>query len=122
MATHVYKKSGTYNLTINVTDDFGFTYSINQNFKIKYEGHLIHGYLWVKENKEPISITTSTSFGALTVGLFALTETGKYKLFTLLPLLIPMYTRIQKEDVLDQFVRGQIYGYIHEVHGTENER
>jgi len=23
-----------------------------------------------------------------------------------------MYTRIQKEDVLDQFVRGQIYGYI----------
>jgi predicted transcriptional regulator len=26
--------------------------------------------------------------------------------------LLPLYTRIQKEDVLDQFVRGQIYGFI----------
>ena len=111
-ATHIYKKSGTYDLTLNVTDDFGFTHSIKQNYKIKYEGHLVHGYLWVKENKEPVAVTTSTSISALAVGLFALTETGKYKLLALLPLLIPMYTRIQKEDVLDQFVRGQIYGYI----------
>ena len=26
--------------------------------------------------------------------------------------MVPLYTRIQKEDVLDQFVRGKIYGYI----------
>ena len=111
-ATHIYKKSGTYDLTLNVTDDFGFTHSIKQDYNIKYEGNLVHGYLWVKENKEPVAVTTSTSVSVLAVGLFALTETGKYKLLALLPLLIPMYTRIQKEDVLDQFVRGQIYGYI----------
>ena len=111
-ATHIYKKSGTYTLTANVTDDFGFTHSLKQNYKVKYEGHLTHGYLWVKENKEPVAVTTSTSVSALAIGFFALTETGKYKLLVLLPLLIPMYTRIQKEDVLDQFVRGQIYGYI----------
>jgi DNA-binding transcriptional ArsR family regulator len=112
IATHIYRKSGTYDLTLNVTDDFGFTHSIKQDYNIKYEGHLVHGYLWVKENKEPVAVTTSTSISALAVGFFALTETGKYKLLALLPLLIHMYTRIQKEDVLDQFVRGQIYGYI----------
>jgi len=111
-ATHIYKKSGTYDLTLNVTDDFGFTHSIKQNYKVNYEGHLVHGYLWVKENKEPVAVTTSTSVSALAIGFFAFTETGKYKLLAFLPLLIPMYTRIQKEDVLDQFVRGQIYGYI----------
>ncbi len=111
-ASHIYKKSGTYGLVVNVTDDFGFTHSIKQDYNIKYEGHLVHGYLWVKENKEPVAVTTSTSVSALAIGFFALTETGKYKLLALLPLLIPMYTRIQKEDVLDQFVRGQIFGYI----------
>ncbi len=111
-ASHTYKKSGTYDLVVNITDDFGFTHSIKQDYNIKYEGHLVHGYLWVKENPEPVAVTTSTSVSALAIGFFALTETGKYKLLALLPLLIPMYTRIQKEDVLDQFVRGQIFGYI----------
>jgi len=112
IATHVYKKSGTYDLTFEIADDFGFTHSIKQDYKVKYEGHLVHSYLWLKVNKEPVAVATSTSVGALAIGLFALTETGKYKLLALLPLLIPMYTRIQKEDVLDQFVRGQIFGYI----------
>ena len=110
-AIHEYKKSGSYLITINVSDDFGFIHSIKQDFDVEYEGDLVHGYLWAKENKEPIAVTT-TSISLLSVGLFALTETGKYKLLALLPLLIPMYTRIQREDVLDQFVRGQIYGYI----------
>jgi len=111
-ASHIYKKSGTYNLVVNVTDDFGLTHSIKQDYSIKYEGHLVHGYFWVKENPEPVAVTTSTGVSAFALGFFALTETGKYKLLALLPLLIPMYTRIQKEDVLDQFVRGQIFGYI----------
>jgi len=109
--THTYKKSGTYDITVDISDDFGLTHSLNQDYTVDYEGHLTHSYLWVKENKEPVAVST-TSMSAVAVGLFALTETGKYKLLALLPLLIPMYTRIQKEDVLDQFVRGQIYGYI----------
>jgi DNA-binding MarR family transcriptional regulator len=40
----------------------------------------------------------------------ASTETARYGLFKLL--VFPLYSRIRKEDVLDHFVRGQIYGYI----------
>jgi len=110
--SHVYAKSGTYSLTVNVNDDFGFTHQLKQSYKVEYEGHLLHTYFLLDKNKEPVAVATSTSISALTIGLIAFTETGKYKFLALLPLLIPMYTRIQKEDVLDQFVRGQIYGYI----------
>ena len=40
----------------------------------------------------------------------ASTESARYGLFKFL--VFPLYSRIQKEDVLDHFVRGQIYGYI----------
>jgi len=38
------------------------------------------------------------------------TEYGKYWLVSLL--FVPLYTKIKKDDVLDHFVRGQVYGYI----------
>jgi len=44
-----------------------------------------------------------------TIGV-ASTEYGKYSLFKFL--VFPLYSRIKKEEVLDHFVRGQIYGYI----------
>jgi DNA-binding MarR family transcriptional regulator len=109
--THIYRRNGMYYLTFNISDCFGFNYSIKQSYKVKYEGHLLHTYFLIEENKEPIAVGF-TGIGAFALALFALTETGKYKILALLPLLIPLYTRIQKEDVLDQFVRGQIYGYI----------
>ena len=37
------------------------------------------------------------------------TEVGKYKLFSFF---FPLYSRLKNEDVLDQFVRGQIYGLV----------
>jgi len=40
----------------------------------------------------------------------ASTEYGKYGLFKFL--VFPLYSRLKKEEVLDHFVRGQIYGYI----------
>jgi len=50
--------------------------------------------------------------GLFTILVIALigTESGKYFLFKLL--LVPMYTKLKKTDVLDHFVRGQIYGLI----------
>ncbi len=50
--------------------------------------------------------------GALiVVGLGAgATEVGKYALMK--AMIIPLYSRVKKEEVLDHFVRGQIYGYI----------
>ncbi len=46
----------------------------------------------------------------------ASTEFGKYGLFKFL--IFPLYTRLKKEEVLDHFVRGQIYGYIQANPGT----
>jgi DNA-binding MarR family transcriptional regulator len=108
---HDYHKSGEYQLTVNVSDSLGFTYETAQSFTVNYEGHLTHSYLWVSKNKTPV-MTITAGFGLLAVGLVAFTESGRYKLLVLLTLLLPMYSRIQKEDVLDQFVRGQIYGFI----------
>ena len=108
---HEYKKSGTYLLKVNVSDELGFTYVTTKQYTVNYEGHLSHSYLWVNKNKAPV-MTVSASFGLLAFGLLAFTESGKYKLLVLFTLLLPLYTRIQKEDVLDQFVRGQIYGFI----------
>lgn len=105
-----YKKQGTYQLTIQLKDSNGLTYYYqkNQTFKLTTAKFV---ELWVGENKETVAVSSAGIGGVALLG-FALTETGKYKLLALLPLLIPMYTRIQKEDVLDQFVRGQIFGFI----------
>jgi DNA-binding MarR family transcriptional regulator len=108
---HIYSKSGDYEQTYYVTDSFGTTWAVENDLTVEYEGHIARTALWMKE-PEGAAVTASTSLSVFTIGLIALTETGKYKFLALLPLLIPMYTRIQKEDVLDQFVRGQIYGYI----------
>jgi len=109
--SYAYKKEGKYPVTIRLTDSDGITYAYltNQSFKLT-TGQFVT--LWVGENKETVAISSAAGTGGVAVLGFALTETGKYKLLSLLFLLIPLYTRIQKEDVLDQFVRGEIYGYI----------
>jgi len=110
--SHAYEKSGEYSISVKVNDSFGLTHQLQQTYTIDYEGHALHAYFILEENKEPVAITTSTSLSAFFIGFIALTETGKYKFLALLTLLVPLYTRIQKEDVLDQFVRGQIFGFI----------
>lgn len=52
----------------------------------------------------------SVAIGALMVATFMSTEAGKYGVFK--ALMFPLYTRLKKDEVLDHFVRGQIYGYI----------
>jgi DNA-binding MarR family transcriptional regulator len=109
--THVYQQSGTYLLTITATDALGFTSVATQQYTINYEGHLTHSYLWAKTNKGPLTAVTA-SFGLLAIGLLAFTETGRYRILVLFSMLLPFYAKMSKEDVLDQFVRGQIYGFI----------
>jgi DNA-binding MarR family transcriptional regulator len=108
---HDYRQSGTYQLVINVSDSLGFTYVTTRQFTVNYEGYVMHTSLWVDKNKAPLSVVTA-GFGLLVVGLGVFTESGRYRLLVLFTLLLPFYSRIQKEDVLDQFVRGQIYGFI----------
>lgn len=38
------------------------------------------------------------------------TEVGKFKFLTLI--LVPLYTKLHHDEILDHFIRGQIYGYI----------
>ena len=109
--SHEYAKSGTYQLVYNVSDAFGFTYVTTQQYTVAYEGNIAHSSLWVSKYRGPIG-GLSLSLGLLAVGLAVFTESGRYRLLVLFTLLLPFYSRIQKEDVLDQFVRGQIYGFI----------
>jgi DNA-binding MarR family transcriptional regulator len=52
----------------------------------------------------------SIGLGALLVAAFLSTEIGRYGAFN--AIIFPLYSRLKKEEVLDHFVRGQIYGYI----------
>jgi DNA-binding MarR family transcriptional regulator len=48
---------------------------------------------------------------AITLGAFTgFTEYGRFRFF--LYFLVPLYSKLNKEKVLNQFLRGQIYGYI----------
>jgi predicted transcriptional regulator len=59
----------------------------------------------------PEVTTTAVAAAGFVVilGALAATEVGKV---SLLGLLVPLYTKLKKEDVLEQFTRGKIYGYI----------
>jgi len=48
--------------------------------------------------------------GAWLLAFLGLTENGKYAFFKFL--VIPLYTKIRREEVLDHFTRGRIYGMI----------
>ena len=109
--SHTFKKEGTYPIKIQLNDKKGISYYYvqNQSFKLT-RGKYIQ--LWTYENKEEIGAGSIGTISILTLIGIALTETGKYKFLSFLLFMVPLYTRIQKEDVLDQFVRGKIYGYI----------
>jgi predicted transcriptional regulator len=50
-----------------------------------------------------------TITGIIICLFFSATELGKYKFFTIF---FPLYSKLKHEKILDQFVRGQIYGLI----------
>jgi DNA-binding MarR family transcriptional regulator len=57
-----------------------------------------------------INNDVSILIGAMMLTSFMSTEVGKYGAFK--AIMFPLYTRLKKEEVLDHFVRGQIYGHI----------
>ena len=52
----------------------------------------------------------AVGIGAWLLIILGLTENGKYGLFKFL--VVPLYTKIRREEVLDHFTRGRIYGMI----------
>ena len=100
-------KSGSHTLrfvvyTADDIDSSNNEYTMNVNIEGKKPVLVI--------SPEVVAIAAGTGVAA-GLALFALagTEIGKYKLFTFLA---PLYLKTKKEEVLDNFIRGQIYGYI----------
>lgn len=62
--------------------------------------------LSLEEGTEAVSV----GLGVLIAAAVFSTEVGWYAMFR--TLIFPLYTRLKKEEVLDHFVRGQIYGFI----------
>jgi DNA-binding MarR family transcriptional regulator/protocatechuate 3,4-dioxygenase beta subunit len=60
--------------------------------------------------QEKATLGVSAGVVALTIAAIAATEVGKVALIGLL--LIPLYTKIKREKVMDHFVRGRIFEYI----------
>jgi predicted transcriptional regulator len=75
----------------------------------------------VRVLKEPEEFPYLPLFAAAFVGIafagIANTEAGKY--WFLKFLILPLYVKLSKKDVLDHFIRGQIYGYL-VVHPGDN--
>jgi len=58
----------------------------------------------------PETVSAGVGVAALFAAALAYTEFGKYGLWSVLA--FPLYTRLKREEVLDHFVRGQIYGFV----------
>jgi predicted transcriptional regulator len=57
-----------------------------------------------------LTASTPVIIIGMVFGLVSFTEAGKFKIFTVF--LIPLYSKIKKDQILDHFTRGQIYQYI----------
>jgi DNA-binding MarR family transcriptional regulator len=55
------------------------------------------------------TVATATAGSIGTMAVVGSTEVGKYKF---LSYLVPLYTRLKKDEILDHYVRGKIHGYI----------
>jgi DNA-binding MarR family transcriptional regulator len=62
--------------------------------------------LRLEDGTEAVSI----GLGVLIAAAVFSTEAGWYAMFR--TLVFPLYTRLKKEEILDHFVRGQIYGFV----------
>jgi uncharacterized membrane protein len=106
-----YNDQGEYPVSIELTDEDGFTFAFKSNHTFQLSTSQYISF-WVVENRNPLALVFIGTFSGFSLYGVAFTENGKYRFLALLGVLIPMQVRLQKEDILDQFVRGKIYGFI----------
>ena len=107
MVTYAFETAGNYTVTLHVEDDDG-----------NVDSDEIHVAVKAPAQEFPIIIPLGLGLlAAAFVGGFLNTEVGKFGLFKFL--LIPLYVKLKRKDILDHFLRGQIYGYI-KVHPGEH--
>lgn len=110
-ASHVYEASGNYSVTLTVTDN-----SFAESMDIVFVEVLGSGSGLLDDAQTGFGGSGLWSLLLIavmgTLSIFALayaTEAGRYRFFGFL---IPLYTKLKKEEILDHFTRGKIYGYI----------
>ncbi len=105
--TYTFEAAGNYTVTLYVEDD-------DENM----DSDAIHVAVKAPAQEFPLIIPLGLGLlAAAFVGGFLNTEVGKFGLFKFL--LIPLYVKLKRKDILDHFLRGQIYGYI-KVHPGEH--
>jgi predicted transcriptional regulator len=97
--------SGTTTVRIEVRDMFGLTDV--QEFRVEVPA-LPPPPPVVPPETPVVAGTAVTVFSAVAIAAL-ISENIKFALFLLI---VPLYTKIRRERVLDHFIRGQIYGYI----------
>lgn len=101
------EQEGTYTLRVSITR-LGILAEQTQTLKVSSEVSDGGSSLFIDSNTAIIMVSVGTVLGGL--GIFtAGTDLGQYKYFTLL---IPLYTRLNRDTVLDNFTRGRIYEHI----------
>lgn len=115
--THVYSIAGNYTVTLTVVDNEGERGTSEVMIEVYSPAPVIpnaqdNGTVPSPGDQDifiPDPVTTLAIFLIVSFGILCATEFGKT---SILFLLIPLYTRIHKKEVLDQFTRGKVYGYV----------
>jgi predicted transcriptional regulator len=113
--SHVYDAAGNYSVTLTVTDDDFASTSYTISLEVVLAGGDPsdgNGGKPIYDNRNSWNgyLAAIVAVGVLSflIGVYG-TETGRYRL---LGFFIPLYTKLKKEEILDHFTRGKIYGYI----------
>ncbi len=108
---HTYPESGRYNLSVRVRDDNGSLAVCSGTLSV-----LPAAVGAPLAQPPPIVSLPAAAASVSLVSLAAagaslsLTDFGKYRFFALF--IVPLYVRLKKEEVLDNYTRGRIHGYI----------
>jgi PKD repeat protein/DNA-binding transcriptional ArsR family regulator len=111
--SHIFSSSGNYTITLTVLDN-----SNSQSQDTVFVEVVDNRMDLVEGIKIKPQVRDSGSGNVLLIGglgalsIFILTfatEAGRYRY---LGLLIPLYTKLKKDEILDHYTRGEIHGYI----------
>ncbi|UCE74104.1 MAG: PKD domain-containing protein [Methanomassiliicoccales archaeon] len=113
--SHVYDAAGIYSVTLTVTDDDLASTSDTISLEVVLSGGDPadgNGDQPIYNNRNRWSgyLAAIAAVGVISflIGVYG-TEAGRYRF---LGFFIPLYTKLKKEEILDHFTRGKIYGYI----------
>lgn len=113
--SHVFEIVGSFTVTLIVTDNNGAKDQDTFEIRVKelldepdYGNETLSSS--GDSNRWNIPLILLATCGILLFVVFICnSDVGKYTLFSLF---VPLYTKLKKEEILDHFTRGKIYGYI----------